>query len=613
MCGFFGHIKKQDDSRLSEAFAELKTKDFIKDRGPDEQNELSLPNAFFYHARLSLMGDFKAGKQPFRGLSPKPESEILLFNGSIYNYKLLNPAALSDTEVLFDLCQMAPIDVSSVNGAFCFSFYDPRKKKLKLFRDRIGIRPLFYVGLDSQGRIANGNLDEVIYSTNLVPIVEYLKARGIEPTRDLTAEKEYQRFRYVRQTSKTFFKGIKQLSPGHCLEWVAGGPAVERCYWSLENFHFNKEKKKALSHQQFTEEAHELLRDSIILRGESNTPISSFLSGGIDSGLITSVGLENGFIDKSFHLSLPGATNELQRLKDFLKLYPHQSDVIDFKTPTAKEFQDVMMRLEQPIGDSVVFLLDQLFRKSSKDYKIAMSGDGADEVFGGYVHHRLFQLVQLFHRIFPGILKESIINLMSKLPLEFFNFFFPYNDSIDQRGVKKLVTFLRNFSKPFAAYSYLVSLTDIENNDVALEGIQAHWQEMSDTDFSIEDLLAFDLKYWGPGYSLYKIDRLSFSHALEVRTPFYDHRVVELCVGQPFLSLRNIVNAKWNLQKSSRGLVSNQVLKQPKFPFRVKDHFLRGARSNLGEIDGGMLKGKQQTCLANYEYWKSGLADLKVL
>ncbi len=591
MCGYIGFFHKGDFSEPN--LQSLKTFPFLKRRGPNQEGSLKEKRSFLYHCRLFTLGDSKRGRQPIVEGERK-----LLYNGDIYNYEIFDGLNFSnDTEALFHHLNQKGLDgVKDFNGAYSFVYDDG--KHIHLTRDRIGIRSLFFTIL---------NIDRdpvVVVSTNFLILAELRNTYSQTLTLNDDYIRQYKIFRYGLRGSA--FTEIFSVSPGKVVQisWesiLKGNIQIkEKVYWSLDQLSDYSEHK---NYANSLEELSFLVKDSIHLRAKTlNQPFGTFLSGGLDSGLITALASqEEGFL-KSYYLSMPGETNEDNRLGRFLNHYPVAIEKISYSHPSNKE--RVIESLELPFGDSIIYPIDQLCRTASRDVNVVLSGEGADEVFGGYIHHRVFFYAQLFHSIFPALSRSVIIKLLDNLPLSFWNTFFPYNQSVDQSGIKRFLRFLNKFETPHHAYAELVSLSESSLNEEDLDLLNSYWPN---NDLSnLHALMSFDLKFWSPQYTLYKMDRIGFSHGLDIRVPFFDHRLIEWSLRhkKKFLNFRQ---NKIPLRQAAKkfGLLHGNLYDEKKFPFRVSE-------KSAECVDISLLEGKRNTSQLHLELWFDCLKKLGI-
>lgn len=591
MCGFLGIFHKGGFDEFKPT--SLKTYEFLKNRGPNEESSVYLENCFLFHSRLFTLGREDFGHQPVvKG--PKK----LLFNGDIYNYEELGGGEkyFCDTDALFSHLEKKGMDaLGDLNGSFACVYDDG--EQIHFFRDRLGIRPLYYTILKNRGEPC------LLVSTNLLPLAEMRNRYKNSLTLDSSYQTQYLALRYGAMG--TPFEEIHSVLPGEriSLAWESfkrGDISLKKShYWSLEDIE-QSEKEGDLDELGF------LLQDAIKLRAKTGGhPFGTFLSGGIDSGLITAVAHKEEHFHKSYYLSMPGETNEDSRLERFLDHYSLSVNRLPYHYQG--EEKEWMKTLEVPFGDTIIDPVNQLAKAASREVNVVLSGEGADEVFGGYVHHRLFAYAQIFNQFFPDLGREAILKLVHKLPLSFWNAFFPYNQGINKEGLDKFIKFLQSYSQPLKAYLALVSLSGDEVNEEILSQLGSSWTKGKGG--NLQDLLRFDLKFWSPQYTLLKMDRIGFSHGLDIRVPFFDHRIVEWSMAHrtTYINYRqNKIPLRQAIKKF--GLLKGELYDENKFPFRVAEK----DRDVKGDNKISLIEGKRKTCQEHLDAWFKAIKELGI-
>lgn len=580
MCGYLGVLQIGKGKENENLIKDLPELELVRKRGPDQESYFSNSDLALFHSRLVVTSPPEEDVQPMVK-SVDGREEILVFSGEIYNWKSLVPEAKGDTSALFKEFSNKTIScLSHLRGDFSFFF---KKEKYFLVRDHLGVKPLYY----SLQKI--GNEKFLVFSTNLKAILGFLKKKGISPSINPIAEKQYLQFRYVLDPKQTIISEIFQVQPGSYFEFDSNFRTREKVYWEIP--------EKGKIHGNL-EEFEEILKESIFLRVPEITEFGTFLSGGLDSGYLTAMTKDSSLFKGSFSLDVPGVENERERLNRFLE----NQKVLNFLHPldlTDNIKEETLKALDIPIGDSVIYLLSNLFELSSKKAKVFLSGDGADELFGGYIHHKVFYYGNLFRKLFPGITKNLIFSLLNSLPISFFQSFFPYQGSLDHEGISKLINYLKSFSSPVEAYLNLVSLEKEEEGEV-INHIKEIWPKWDKSDFSLKDLLSFDLKFWGPNYSLNKIDFLSGYFGIEVRVPYYDYKLVEWVLTHQcdFLNLRQDKILLRQIAKKA----NLEMWEEKKSPFRVEDSFI-----NSELLQKSLMENKKTICRDVLTQWKKSL------
>ncbi|MCR9205673.1 MAG: asparagine synthase-related protein, partial [Halobacteriovoraceae bacterium] len=399
----------------------------------------------------------------------------------------------------------------------------------------------------------------------------------------------YNVFRYVLDPKATLINEVSQVPPGSYMKLDSQLKSEVRPYWEIP-----PRAEKTFNQEEFEG----LLNESISMRVPEMRGFGTFLSGGLDSGFLTLKSKESPYFKGTFSLDVPGIENERERLEQFLrdhnvKNYSHSLAIDDLLKSSTFKAMDV------PTGDSVVFLLNSLFKFSSQKANVFLSGDGADEVFGGYVHHKAFFFGNLFQKIFPGITHGLIFSLLKNLPNSFLETLLPYKGNLNKESLSKLILFLKTFKSPVDAYVHLVGLEGIDF-ETDLNFLQKEWGEFKENAFSLKELLRFDLKFWGPNYSLNKVDYIAGFNGIEVRVPYYDNKLVEYVISHkvPLINLRQ----DKILLRQAAARDNFKISNEKKSPFRIEDNFIDSKFNGLGLLDG-----KREVCSYNLKMWKDSI------
>ena len=526
MCGIAGiHVLNKE--AYPNLDRHLKMMNHIqKHRGPDddgiyihEKRHLGLA-----HRRLSII-DLKTGRQPMNDAA----GNTICFNGEIYNYKELHRElsdypfrTTSDTEVILAAYRRWGEDcVQHLRGMFAFAIWDDRKQVLYCARDRFGIKPFYYA-----------LVDEVFYFSSeaktLLPFMNEIKT-------NLIALKDYLAFQLCLD-GKTLFEGIQELLPGHRLSITQGRMHIER-YWEVYY-------RPDYDHTQkyFTERLRELLIDSVRVHTRSDVPIGSYLSGGLDSSAIAALAMKNrerndefmAFTGKFSYGELYDESMYARALAEHCGITLHEIDITsrDFVESISK----VIYYLDYPVAGPGSFPQYHVSKLASQHRKVVLGGQGADEIFGGYVRYLLAYFEQCIQGAINGTLKngnfivtyESIIPnlvaLQNYKPLigEFWREgLFESLDKRYYRLINRAPTLEKEINwdalgeySPFETFSTIFHGKNV--------GKESYFDMMTH----------FDFKTLLPGL-LQVEDRMSMAHGLESRVPFLDHEIVEFAATMP--------------------------------------------------------------------------------
>lgn len=556
MCGIAGIIAQTEEPKqtLDEML------DSIIHRGPDDSGTFIDKNIAIGMRRLSII-DVDGGKQP---ISSRDGSIVIVFNGEIYNFKELREGLVSrghtfkthtDTEVILHLYEELGEDVvKSLRGMFTFLIYDMKKGNVIVARDPFGIKPLYYM--------MNGDSVSAIASEikSLLTIPEYKKKINEE------AIFHYLSFQY-NPMKETFFSGIYRVPPAtYMIIDAKTGRMKEKKYWSM-SFDANTEMDEA----DGTEKLAGILEDSVRHHLISDVPIGAFLSGGIDSAIIV------GAIRKA-HPSgeLKTFTIGSKEVNEFAEAR-EQSDALN-TTHTEiminpdeyfAELPKIAWHFDEPVADPSAVALYFLAREASKHVKVVLSGEGADELFGGYGIYRESYSFKKFDRI-PKIIRTLIL-LLAKIPVR------------SMRGINFLRRYQKTLEERYIGNAYIFSPEEAQSiwrgkkyPRMDLKYLYREAQSWSDP----TKMQYVDIHTWLTGDILAKADKMTMAHSLELRVPFLDKYVADFAGTIPDnLKYKDgtVQNAKYLLRMAAKTFVPPTTQKRKKLGFPIPlAEWLRG-------------------------------------
>jgi asparagine synthase (glutamine-hydrolysing) len=581
MCGISGiySLEKSSDLLKSIAFNMSKS---MAHRGPDDEgiwhdkgNNLALS-----HRRLSIIDTSDGGHQP---MTSKCGRYTIVFNGEIYNHHFLRKKLQvdinakwqggSDTEVL--LLAIASWGLKSAlkqsEGMFALALWDSVEQKLFLARDRFGEKPLYY------GDIGK----DFVFGSELKALRLHPEFNNEVDRNSITSFLQYS---YI-PSPKSIYKNIYKLPPAHILSVnLKNGQKQKISYWSLDNNLQNEVFDRELLLSQLKLKLDSAISDQML----ADVPVGAFLSGGIDSSLIVALMQEQsskpirtfsiGFSDSKYDESL--YAREVSR-----HLGTKHSELI----VSPKELLDVVPKLpvlyDEPFGDSSqvpTFLLSKLARD---DVKVALSGDGGDEVFGGYNRHLWSQNIWGRMRKLPLWLRRYLGFILS-LPNEqrwnqiysLLEFIVPirYRIRLPGEKMKKVAISLSALSIE-DLYECLTSLwIDAEKIVINPDNSERNIIDIKGNSIA-EKMMFLDLGIYLPGDILTKVDRAAMGVSLETRIPFLNHKVVEFAWNMPLEMKIYNGESKWALRRILENYIPSKLINRPKMGFGVPiDSWLRG-------------------------------------
>lgn len=547
MCGIAGIIHPSTGGKAT--LDEMLNR--IIHRGPDDSGTFVDENVVMGMRRLSII-DVEGGKQP---ISNEDGSLVIVFNGEIYNFKELREGLLknghvfktdTDTEVILHLYEDKGADVvKELRGMFTFFIYDMKKGIVLVARDPFGIKPLYYLKQDGAIR---GLASEI---KCLLELPHYKKEINEE------AIYQYLSFQY-NPLRETFFKGIYRVPPATTLIIDAKtGHAEEKTYWD-----FKFEQEEDMSEEAGTKELAGILKDSVQHHLISEVPLGAFLSGGVDSALIV------GAI-RTVHPTgeLRTFTIGSKEINEFAEAR-EQSDALH-TTHTEivldpDEYFALLPRIawhfDEPVADPAAIALYFLAREATKHVTVVLSGEGADELFGGYGIYREPYSFAKFERL-PRVLRTALL-FLTHLPIHFrgLNFLRRYQKKLSDRYIGNAYIFSNEEARRIWRGAPYTRMT----LDPVFENARA-WSEPTQMQY-------VDMHTWLPGDILAKADKMSMAHSLEVRVPFLDKKVAEFAARIPdrlkYMD-GTVQNAKYLLRKASKAFVPATTQKRKKLGFPI--------------------------------------------
>lgn len=562
MCGMTGAYFFRDTSAdWSESLGQSVAA--LQHRGPDDEGTWQDDRVLLGHRRLSIIDTSDAGHQP---MVSQDGRHVLVFNGEIYNFAHLRDQlrkagrsfqTASDTEVLLQaLIHWGADALPKLHGFFAFAWYDTNTQRLLLARDRMGIKPLLYAQHDMG----------IAFASEVKALLKY----PIDRQLDHTALWSYLQLNYSPGPS-TLLQGVEQLPPGHMLVCQDREVSIER-YYSLPA---PRLQPSPVTFEEAQHQLIELLDQSVQERMVADVPLGAFLSGGIDSSVIIALASRHvehlhtfsvGFKDHAFHDETAYA--QLVAKRFLTKHYPFYLTEDDL----FRSLQQILDHADHPFADSSAILVNALSEAVRPYVTVALSGDGGDELFGGY--HKYYGEWMARHGGFPAKLMQWGYPLWSVLPKsrsgKWSNRFRQLHRFAEGARLSPAERYWRwcGLVSEGTARHLLSADTQARINDELYRQRKAYYTHHIDPQ-DMNSVLYADTQLVLPNDMLTKVDRMSMLHHLEVRVPFLDHRIAEWVFTLPaeFKVTRN--RKKRLLQDAFRDLLPAELYNRPKQGFEV--------------------------------------------
>lgn len=543
MCGFTGYINKNDS--ISSLNILKSMTDTIAHRGPDDANYYIDDEVSLGFRRLSII-DLDGGRQP---LENEDCSMVLCFNGEIYNYKELQSELAArghvfktetDSEVIIHgYEEYGERILNMLRGMFAFVIWDKRKKEMFGARDFFGIKPLYYTN-------TNGAF---IFGSEIKSFLPHPHFRKELNTRALES---YLSFQYSTD-EETFFKGVYKLLPSHFFVYRDGELRTER-YWSPD-----LSPKEGISHEYWVSEIDSAICNSVEAHKISDVEVGSFLSSGVDSSYIASI----SNVDKTFSVGFD--EGELYDETSYAKNLSENISVKNFsRTISADEFwnsiEKVQYYMDEPLADPSAIALYFVCNTASQHVKVALSGEGADELFGGYNIYMEPLSVNAYNRV-PFFIRKGIGAVASLFPTKRgFNFLVRRGKEIEDRFIGNANIFSEKERK-----AVLKIKTDAKSPSKVVKPV---YDRTKDRDV-VTKMQSVDINYWLTGDILLKADKMSMANSLEVRVPFLDQYVMNVAKNLPLQEKINDGRTKYALREAAAKHLPKHCADKKKLGFPV--------------------------------------------
>jgi asparagine synthase (glutamine-hydrolysing) len=571
MCGIAGYFGlARDDVAPRPVLGRMV--EALRHRGPDDGGLYLEGRVALGHRRLSIV-DLSGGHQP---LSSPDGSVWITFNGEIFNYVELRRElearghafrTHSDTETIVQAyADAGPACVESFNGDFAYALWDRNRQRLVLARDRMGVRPLYYT-------VSNGVL---VFASEIKSLLHY---PGVRAELDPMALDQCFTF-WCPLAPRTPYKGILELPPGHQLIVENGRISIQR-YWRLAFPAAAEARADSRTEAEVAEELEALMEDATRIRLRADVPVGAYLSGGFDSSATTALARrQSGANLRTFSVGFESAEFDETQYQQAVvaALGTQHSGFTCSRSEIGRSFPEVVRHMERPVlrtAPAPLYMLARMVREQG--YKVVVTGEGADEVFGGYdifkeAKVRRFWAAQPQSKWRPALLRRLYPYLtgMQSQSLDYLRAFF--RTGLERRDDPLFSHLPRfNLTRRIGRFYSAELRRSLEGYD-AMEEMRADlpaefrsWHPLSQAQY-------LESAYLLPGYILSSQgDRVAMAHGVEGRFPFLDHRVVEFAASIPPRMKLKGLREKHILRVALGGPLPPQISGRSKQPYRAPD------------------------------------------
>ena len=542
MCGFVGFTNTKDNSnRIIEDMM-----DKIRHRGPDSGGKYTDEDIALGFRRLSIIDITESGDQPIYN---EDRSKVLLFNGEIYNFQSIREELVAkghifttktDSEVLLHgYEEYGEKLLNKLRGMFAFVIWDTKTKELFGARDFFGIKPLYYAVMG----------DTFMFGSE---IKAFLAHPDFKKELNETALENYLTFQYS-PTNETFFKNVYKLPAAHCFKYKNGKLDVKR-YWDIN---FNADEKPDMD--EWVNRISDTFKNSVEAHKIADVEVGSFLSSGVDSSYVASV----ANVDKTFTVGFgeDEKYNEIGWAKEFSQ-YIGKENISKVISPEEYwgNIKRIQYHMDEPLADPSCIALYFVCNKASEYVKVVLSGEGADEIFGGYNVYKE-PLGSHAYKSLPKFIRRGIGNVALHLP--------------QKRGVNFLVRNGKDLEERFIGNAYMFTPKDrkkllkIKTNAPDPTVITAPFYDKVKDKDQITKMQYLDLHLWMTGDILLKADKMSMANSLELRVPFLDKKIMELAEQIPWRYRVSTENTKLAMRQAALRAAPPKTANKKKLGFPV--------------------------------------------
>lgn len=559
MCAIFGISGFREEGLLEKMGAAL------RHRGPDDQGTLSNGAFQMGMCRLSIL-DLDGGQQPVYSAD---HQYAICYNGEVYNYLELRAELArrgyvfktnSDTEVVLNAyLEWGEKGFEKLNGMFAFAIHSLRSGETIFARDRSGQKPFYYW---HQGK-------EFIFASEIKAI---LKSGRVERKMNLEVLDAYLALRYVPEPA-TLFTGIYTLPSGCFMRRSAEGEITIQRYWDVA-IH---KKPSHVRDEVLVDELEEIFRDAIKICLRSDVPVGAYLSAGVDSSLVVSMMTEFHSDVRTYSIGFGSEIDETRDAAETARLLGTKHHEIHCLPEDFRNLRRVVHQMDRPVGDALILAFDKLAAVTSKDLKVVLSGEGADEIFGGYSFHKLLVLMEKYFRHMPDWLhRYGVMPAFRATPLAAIEPFFQFPADLGKEGKQRLEEFLGGYRGRTLFDNYIqlktlwpAHLRSALYTEATSKATGRDWLpvERNPSGGFLDRLLRLQWQEWLQDWCLIRQDKNTMAHSLEVRLPFLDNRLIDFGFSLPDRLRTTARKDKIIERKLAARRLPPAVTNRPKNPF----------------------------------------------
>ena len=566
MCGIAGYAGLNMPGLLARMC------DAIVHRGPDGEGQVEFPEAGIALGmrRLAII-DVAGGDQPFVSADGRVH---LVYNGEIYNFPAVRAELESlghrfhsrcDTEVVLEaFLEWGEAAWPRLHGMFAVAICDRRgpSPRLVLVRDRVGMKPLYYV---AQRR-------SLVFASEIKALTCW---SGLSAEVDLAAVSQYLRLRYVPGPG-AMLRGVRKLAAGHQLVFANGEASVSR-WWTPPGAAL---AEPGMGRADAAKVVGDALRLAVKRHMIADVPVGAFLSGGVDSNVIVALMAEASSLPvNTYSIGFPDFPDHDRELAAVTaRALGTNHHALDCRADDMTRLPDIAWQLDEPIGDAIVVPMYVLAREAARSVKVVLSGEGADEILGGYLFHRKLRQIAALRRCVPGLAWGAAALLVARLPAGLLDRLFDYPGTLGQAGRQKIAALVRAIGTEDLAALYRRSISLFDTAELAAGARQTLLAEArlpEDDDpappraSALQRLVAMQYRDWLPDDILNKLDKMTMAHSLEGRVPFMDAAVIEAAARLPDRHKIARGTNKRALRDFAAGLLPREVVESPKRAFYI--------------------------------------------